>query len=255
MTAPIIPGAEPWTADGGPHGALVLHGFTGNPQSMRPLAEALASCGYTVDLPLLPGHGTVVEDMMATGWEDWSQAAEDAYQALTGRCSKVMVAGLSMGGALTCWLAARHPDVAGIALVNPLIEPPGDDFRAGIRDLVAGGTSVVDGIGSDIAKEGSIESAYPSTPLAAALSLFEGVDSVAPLLGEIRCPTLLMTSREDHVVSVESGDRAERSIAGPVERVWLERSYHVATLDWDAPVIEERVVAFAGKVLDGPGTA
>ncbi len=72
MTAPIIPGAEPWSAPGGSNGVLVLHGFTGNPQSMRPLAEALAAAGFTVELPLLPGHGTAVEDMVPTRWEDWS---------------------------------------------------------------------------------------------------------------------------------------------------------------------------------------
>jgi carboxylesterase len=114
---------------------------------------------------------------------------------------------------------------------------------------------VVDGIGSDIAKEGSVEAAYAESPLAAALSLFEGVDAVEPLLGQIRCPILLMSSRVDHVVGVESGDVLEQKAAGPVERIYLERSYHVATLDWDAPVIEERVVAFAGEVLGGPGTA
>ena len=71
----IIPGAEPWSAPGGPHGALVVHGFTGNPQSMRGLAEALHGAGYAVELPLLPGHGTSVDDMIGTGWADWSAAA------------------------------------------------------------------------------------------------------------------------------------------------------------------------------------
>lgn len=255
MTAPIMSGAEPWSSEGGSHGALVLHGFTGNPQSMRPLAVALAKAGFTVDMPLLPGHGTSIEDMIPTRWEDWSAAADAAYLALATGCDKVMVTGLSMGGTLSCWLAARHPEVAGIAVVNPLVDPPAEEFRAMIRDLLAGGAEVVDGIGSDIAKEGSVESAYAESPLAAALSLFEGVDAVEPLLGQIRCPTLLLSSRVDHVVAVESGDVLEQRVAGPVERIYLERSYHVATLDWDAPVIEERVVAFAGEVLGGPGPA
>ena len=95
MTAPIMSGAEPWSSEGGSHGALVLHGFTGNPQSMRPLAVALGKAGFTVDLPLLPGHGTAVEDMVPTRWEDWSGAAETAYLALATRCEKVMVTGLS----------------------------------------------------------------------------------------------------------------------------------------------------------------
>src|ERR1019366_7582101 len=138
---------------------------------MQPLAEALAAAGFTVELPLLPGHGTSVEDMVPTRWADWSGAAEAAYAALAARCESVVVTGLSMGGTLSCWLAARHPEIAGIAVVNPLVDPPPEELRAVIRDLLAAGTELVDGIGSDIAKEGPVESAYATSPLAAALSL------------------------------------------------------------------------------------
>jgi len=253
VTAPIIPGAEPWSSKGGSHGVLVLHGFTGNPQSMRPLAEAVAAAGYSVELPLLPGHGTALDDMLPTRWSDWSQAAEAAFQGLAARCQKVAVTGLSMGGTLTCWLAEQHPEIAGIAVVNPLIEAPDDAFRSGIRALLDAGTEVFDALGSDIAKEGAVEAAYPGTPLAAVLSVFEGADAVAARLGEIRCPALLLSSRTDHVVDPVSGDVLERSIGGPLERVFLERSFHVATLDYDAPLIEERVAAFVAGVLGGPG--
>src|SRR5262249_42976534 len=123
MPDPVMPGAEPWSAAGGPNGVLVLHGFTGNPQSMRPLAEAFAAAGFAVDLPLLPGHGTAVEDMVPTRWADWSGAADKAYSDLAARSDKVVVAGLSMGGTLTAWLAARHPEIAGIVLVNALVQP------------------------------------------------------------------------------------------------------------------------------------
>jgi len=246
-------GAEPWSAVGGANGVLVLHGFTGNPQSMRPLAEALATAGFTVELPLLPGHGTAVEDMVPTRWEDWSGSAESQFQALAARCDRVVVVGLSMGGALTCWLAERHPHVAGIALVNPMVHAPDAEFRAGIQSLLDAGTEVFDAIGSDIKKEGPVEAAYPGTPLAAVLSLFEGVDEVEGRLADIRCPTLLLSSREDHVVDPVSGEVLVASVGGPVERVFLEDSYHVATLDNDAPLIEDRVVAFATAVLDGPG--
>src|SRR3954464_14582979 len=115
---PVLPGAEPFTADGGPHGVLVLHGFTGNPQSMRGLAEAFAAAGYAVELPRLPGHGTSVDDMATTTFADWSAAVERAYDDLAGRCERVVVAGLSMGGTLAAWLAARHPEIAGLVVIN-----------------------------------------------------------------------------------------------------------------------------------------
>ncbi|MEI7859855.1 MAG: alpha/beta fold hydrolase [Acidimicrobiales bacterium] len=255
MTAPIMSGAEPWSAVGSANGVLVLHGFTGNPQSMRPLAVALADAGFTVELPLLPGHGTSLEDMVPTRWDDWSGAAEAHFQALAARCDQVAVVGLSMGGALTCWLAERHPHLAGIAVVNPLVKAPDGEFRAGIQGLLDIGTETFDGIGSDIKKAGPVEAAYSGTPLAAVLSLFEGVDEVEAGLDGIHCPVLVLSSRDDHVVEPVSGDVLVARVAGPVERIWLEDSYHVATLDNDAPLIEAKVVEFMLEVLGGPGGA
>src|SRR6516225_2418344 len=100
VTHPILPGAEPYSATGDTRGALVLHGFTGNPQSMRGLALALADAGFTVEMPLLPGHGTDVADMVPTRWKDWCRAAEDAYTELAARSDAVAIIGLSMGGTL-----------------------------------------------------------------------------------------------------------------------------------------------------------
>src|SRR5436190_3273338 len=123
MTDPILPGAEPWSVDGGLAGALCLHGFTGNPTSMRGVAEAFAAAGFSVELPRLPGHGTSVEDMKPTRWADWSGEAEAAYQRLAARTERVVVAGLSMGGSLTLWTALQHPEVAGIVCINPATLP------------------------------------------------------------------------------------------------------------------------------------
>jgi carboxylesterase len=244
-------GAEPFSATGGPDGALVLHGFTGTPSSMRGVAEKLADAGLTVELPLLPGHGTVLEDLVPVRWADWSAAAEEAYAALAARCSRVAVVGLSMGGALTCWLAERYPEISGIVLVNPLVEPPGDEFRTAVRELHESGTEIAPSIGSDIALPGVVELTYDGSPLAAALSLFEGVEQVALGLAEIRCPVLLFSSRQDHVVSPTNGDLVAASVSGPCERVWLERSYHVATLDYDRDEIEARTVSFVTTVTTG----
>jgi carboxylesterase len=244
-----MPGAEPFSHDGGTLGVLVLHGFTGNPQSMRPIADALADEGYTVELPLLPGHGTSIEDMIPTRFDDYAKAAENAYLGISARCDDVAVAALSMGGTLACLLAETHPEIRGLVLVNPFVDPPAETFREVLRGLLDAGTEVAPGVGSDIAKEGSVESAYAGSPVAAALSLFEGIDPVAADLDRITCPVLLMSSRHDHVVPSSSGDVLMAGVSGPIERVWLERSYHVATLDHDAELVVARTVDFVREVL------
>jgi carboxylesterase len=117
--------------------------------------------------------------------------------------------------------------------------------------LLAAGTRMTPNIGSDIAKPGVVEVSYPATPVACVLSLCEGLDRLQPVLGDIRCPVLIMTSREDHVVPPVSSDVLADRVSGSVERVFLDRSYHVATLDHDRHEIEARAVEFARKVTAG----
>ncbi len=248
MTAPVLPGAEPFSAEGDDRGVLVVHGFTGNPQSMRGLAEAFAGAGFTVELPLLPGHGTSIDDMVETSWSDWSSAAEAAYQSLAGRTKTVVVAGLSMGGTLATWLAAEHPEIVGVVAVNPAIEPAGAELIDILRQTVEGGTSVMPAIGNDVADPDQRELAYDGMPVAALISLLEAQDALAPRLGSITCPTLLFTSRQDHVVPPASSDFLAERVGGSVERIFLERSFHVATLDYDRAEIEKRAVDFATTV-------
>jgi carboxylesterase len=220
---------------------------------MRGLALALTGAGLTVELPLLPGHGTEVADMVPTRWQDWSAAAEAAYSELAGRCESVVVVGLSMGGTLSVWLAERHPEIAALVLINPLVEPPDADTVAFIDALIEGGDELAPGVGSDIALEGPVESAYPELPLRAARSLFAGTTEVAAGLGSVTCPVLLFSSIEDHVVAPASGDRLVEGVSGPVERIVLERSFHVATLDYDKDEIEARTVKFVNDLSVSPG--
>jgi carboxylesterase len=250
MTTSIMPGCESFSSTGSSHGVLILHGFTGNPQSMRPLAEAVANAGFTVELPRLPGHGTTVEDMMTTTWADWSSAAEAAYESLAGRCEKVAIVGLSMGGALTAYVGQRH-DVDALVFINPIVKPAPDEDRAAIQLFIDAGVLVNVAIGSDIKKEGPKEASYDATPLACALSLMNGLDDVYAHLTSLNAPTLLFTSREDHVVTDPiNGDLLMSSVAAPIERVWLENSYHVATLDNDAAFLEATTIAFLTRTLD-----
>ena len=249
MTA-LIPGAEPWSHIGtSAHGALVLHGFTGNPGSMRGVAEALADAGYHVEMPLLPGHGTTVADMLPTRWADWAGAAEATYQQLAQRAERVVVVGLSMGGALTLRLGADHPEIAGLVCINPATQPQAPEVVEMLQGMIDAGTDIIPAIGSDIADPDSHESAYDGTPLAPLMSLVN--DGLAPLGAEypgMRQPLLLLNSPQDHVVEPAQAEYLATNYGGRVERITLERSYHVATQDYDKGLIFEATVDFANRV-------
>jgi carboxylesterase len=218
---------------------------------MQGVAGALSEAGFVTRAPLLPGHGTTVEDMMTTGWGDWFGAADAAYAELAASVDRVVVAGLSMGGTLTVALAASHPEIAGIVVMNPYIDPPVASFRELLRQIIDSGSPVAPAIGSDVADPGAQEAdSYSGTPLAPLLSLCVGLDWLAPRLTDVTCPVLLMTSRDDHVVPTVSSDILAGAVSGPVERVWLERSFHVATLDYDREEVERRAVEFARKCCD-----
>ena len=250
MTAPTIPGAEAYSHNGnGDVGVLVLHGFTGTPGSMRPLAEVCAAAGFHVELPQLAGHGTALEDMIPTGWADWSGDAEKAYQVLSKRAKKIVVMGLSMGGALTLWMAAQHPEAHGIVCINPATQPQPQEVIDMLQGMIDGGMVTTEGISSDIADPSEHEVAYSETPLAPMKSfLSEGLAPLAPRYPSIKMPMLLYTSVQDHVVQPSDSDAVAATYGGPVERVMLERSYHVATQDYDKDIIFAGAVAFVHRV-------
>ena len=242
---PVLPGAEPFELAGGDVGALLCHGFTGTPQSMRPWGEHLAAAGLSVSCPLLPGHGTRWQDMNRTTFPDWYAAVERAFDDLRGRCRTVFVMGLSMGGTLGLRLAEERGDeVAGLVLVNASLATERKD--ALLLPVLSKVLPWFPGIANDIKKPGVTELAYDRIPLRAAASLQTAWPVVAADLGRITAPVLLLRSREDHVVEPISARMILEGCAprGSVQEVVLEDSYHVATLDHDAPLIFSRSVDF-----------
>jgi carboxylesterase len=249
------PGSEPYRHDGGPVGVLLCHGFTGSPTALRPWAEHLASAGLTVRLPLLPGHGTEWQQMQLTRWPDWYSALERELRSLAAQCDRVFVMGLSMGGTLTLRLAIERPElVAGIALVNPAVHSRKKALRAlpALRHVLP----TVPGIRNDIKKPGQDEDAYARVPLQALHSLTELWADVTPRLDQIRCPAIVFGSDDDHVVEPSNSVEIVQGISSTdVTFIPLHDSYHVATLDNDAPLIFEQSLAFVQRLTADDTTA
>jgi carboxylesterase len=250
---PLLPGAEPFSHEGNEVGILLCHGYTGCPQSLRPWAEALATAGYTVRLPLLPGHGTTWQDLNRTHWTDWYATVSASLDELNSRCRAVVVAGLSMGGALALRLAAhRGSDVAGIVVVNPAVSA--QDPRLRLLPVLKYVLPSLAGIASDIKKPGSTELAYSRNPLRALHSLTRLWADVVPDLPRVNQPLLLFRSPQDHVVPASSSTLVLRQVSSTdVQEVLCENSFHVATLDNDAELIIKHSLHFVERVTGSAG--
>jgi carboxylesterase len=244
----VRPGAEAWAADGGDVGVLLLHGFTGSPAALRPLAETLAGQGCAVELPRLPGHGTRWQDLGRTTWRDWVREAIAAHERLVARTRARVAVGLSFGGCLALYLAETHGDeLSGLVLINPAV-----NHRHPLMPLMPAlkrALPFVPGVANDIAKPGQDEVGYDKVSLRAFGQYVDCQRLVRADLGRVHLPTLVFTSRQDHVISPEDSALVVEGIASDdVTQVWLERCYHVATLDHEAPEIERDTAAFVKRV-------
>jgi len=217
---------------------------------MRGLAEAFAAAGFAVELPLLPGHGTSVDDLATTSFEQWSQAVTDAYTEFAQRCDLVVVAGLSMGATLAARLAAHHREIAGLIVINGAFAPFEPNVREGLEQLVTQGVTRIPGPGNDVADPSRTELAYAEVPTAQLLSLVDALDGLQDELARVVCPSLVITSDHDHVVPPASSDFFAAHVGGPVERMRLVRSFHVATLDYEHADLQARAVTFASRVTE-----
>jgi len=243
----ILTGAEPFDHDGSDTGVLLCHGFTGTPQSMRPWGQYLAGQGFTVRVPLLPGHGTSWQEMNQTRWQDWYSCVDTAFRQLHETCERVVVGGLSMGGALALQLAQEHgPRISGLVLVNPAVKF--DDPRTRLLPVLKHLVGSLEAIGNDIKKPGVTELAYTRTPLKAAHSQLVAWQSIIRDLPEITQPVLLLRSVEDHIVPASSSALILSRISSrDVTEILLEDSFHVATIDNDSARIYEESVKFVER--------
>ena len=229
---------EDYFAPGKEHadiGIVFVHGFTGSPASMRPWAAYFEERGYTVSVPRLPGHATEWQDLNKVKWQEWPARVQVEIDKLKGICRKVFVFGLSMGGGTTLNVAENN-ELAGICLVNPMIHIPGNliKFAPVLAVLQPGRSSV----GDDIKKPDVTEWGYDMLPTKGVVQLNKMLKVTRANLSSVTCPTLLFHSVDDHVLPISNSNIIMSEIASiSGQRIELTNSYHVATMDFDAPLI------------------
>lgn len=214
---------------------------------MQPWGDYLGAQGYTVSVPRLPGHGTSVEEMLGTRYSDYRGCIDAAYADLAARCDVVVVAGLSMGGTLVLDLAERHPEIAGVILVNAAVASNNKQLL--LLPVLKHLVKTFPAISNDIKKPDTSEEGYEKTPLKPLASLVAAWKPVRADLGAITAPVLLFRSVEDHVVDPSSARIILENVGSrDKSEVLLTNSYHVATLDNDAPEIFATSAAFIARV-------
>lgn len=256
MAVPVIEGADAWRAEGdderGHVGVVVVHGFTGNPVSTRPLGERLHADGFTVEVIRLPGHGTTAREMAGTRYADWLAAVEQAHDDLAQRCEQVALVGLSMGGTLCLDVAARR-DVAAVATINAQvlnIAGPLARLAPILQHLVPMVPARLAGVTPDDIKGGGTEKAYGHVPARAGHSLSRALPRVRAQLSDLTAPVLVCWSTEDHTVPPDNSRRLVEMLPGEVRQLELPNSYHVATLDLDQDVLFQTISDFLGEVTE-----
>jgi len=245
----VMEDGRPFFFEGGKTGCLLIHGFTGTTSSMKPMGEYLAGKGLTVLGPRLPGHGTNVEDMGMHSRHDWIATLETALDELCSLCDTVFVAGLSLGGALTLYLGENHAGrIAGLVPVNAAVSRATFGFQNHLLKLVPLMKRVIKtfpGPGNDIKDPDTTEVAYDKLATEAAHELALLTADVKANLGRVTSPIRIYVAREDHVVPPENAKYIYDHVScADKEVVWLDNSYHVATLDLDKELLFEGAYEF-----------
>jgi len=251
---------------GGNVGVLLLHGLCGTPAEMRFVAMGLARAGYTVHVPQLAGHG----DENSGRWQDWYVSARQALVDLRKECDTVIVGGLCMGAILGLHLAARNPGkVQGVSLFSPTLWINGwampwytklfklvrsrwfaefmtfpDAASLGIkcprvRQFVQ---QALSGEGSEYGRAG--------VPATMVLEHRRMVDAAMKLLHRVKQPTLIVHSQEDDYAAIDNAVYLKGELAGKVDMVVLDDSYHMVTLDKQRQVVVDSTRAFVARIVE-----
>jgi carboxylesterase len=216
---------------------LIIHGFTGSVASISPWVKTMATFGFNVCAPLLPGHGTTWKNLNQTRWQDWFNSVEEEFKTLKVSHQKVFIAGFSMGGALALRLAQIYGnEVSGLILINPSIEDKRliQKLVPLIKYFLPRTRRSARKNGTDVAAPNPPKHSYGVIPLKALASLQKLWKLVAQNLYLINQPLLLGISPQDHVVNPDSAQTLLRHINSvKVTQIEFPNSYHNVALDYD----------------------
>jgi carboxylesterase len=233
-----------WPA--GPAGVLLIHGFTATTAEVRPLAEHLHGLGYTVSGPLLPGHHTTPADCNRHGWHSWVEAVEEAYAHLAGSCERTYIGGESAGGLLALYLAAEHPEAAGVMVYAAALKLALSRPAALLLRLLAPFVAYVPkgNLDGDDLWQG-----YPVNPLRGAAQLLDFQGVVRDRLARVSQPILIAQGRLDTTVDAGAPEMIYHGVSSTDKELhWFERSGHCVIIDVERTQAAELTASFLQRI-------
>lgn len=249
------------------HGVLLVHGLTGAPAEMKPLAKRLARRGFEVAAPLLAGHGADEATLLKTTWRDWLDGLCRAYDAFAAEVDTVHVAGICVGGALGLMLAAERPAIRAAAVYSMTFEYDGWNMprfavAAPVIQLVANLPGVrrlawaethpfglkderLRGL-AQRAPDSLIEGAIDRLPLGALFQMYRLGRHLERMGKAITTPTLILHARDDDMSHPRNAYRLQSALGGPTRLHLLEDSYHMIHVDQERDVVAAMTAGFFG---------
>jgi carboxylesterase len=228
--------------------ALVIHGFTAQPKTVEFVKPYLERAGFNTVLPRLPGHGTRPEDMEHVTWNDWYQAGLDSLRSLQATHDEVHVLGHSMGGLVASMLAA-HAKVDALVLVATALQFQNPAVKAlpllgpFVKYWDGGPSGIVDMKLREEAEVAKIT--YKRFPVAAFRELLAFAKIVPNMLPKVQCPTLVIHSRVDEVITPSSSDLLfARLGSSDKTQHWFEKSSHEMFWDFEREPLCQLITDF-----------
>lgn len=219
---------------------VMVHGLGGSPTSLGDVPDGLRSQGWVVHTPVLPGHGTTVDDLDGITVDDWSNAVDLAV-AHADQGWGVVIMGQSLGGVLALCTAASYADVRGVVTINAPVAPADPDVVEHFEWLLARGITRQPIGEPDLRDPQAVDVGYDELPIAALTALIASGDLACGLLGRVTVPVMVVTSDHDQVVDPWLGDQLAARLPGPVTRLQLPNSGHVACRDLDRRLLTAEI--------------
>lgn len=252
----IHPDAVPVDLEGDRGAVLCLHGFSGTPYEVKPIALELNRRGYRVLCPLLIGHGRGNDALANSRWEDWLISAKFAFDKLARDWDKVMIVGFSMGGLLALKLAhERGGRVQGVAALAPAFEldtVSGVGLRLIKKLGIANWLPHMPKSGGPDVSDPDIGYTMPSNdkmPIAAAQSILIGQESVSEIANRLMVPVWIFQGKQDHTVPARSAKHLFKRLRMRDKRlIFYPRSWHILALDVEHGEVIEDVCGYVDRL-------